>query len=227
MASNQPNSMRVETNDRRINVCPRQENKLFKEDENPSNLIKEIKHELQGFANYLISCDIDSAQAHTTIENDAKCTLQATTQTAPQEVAEAILTGDLVYLIDHKPTHLDGYQYRTFDGNIVYINKRYHEILDQIILSEINNVPIILSHENLFIIFESLVGKMATTKIKLSKRLSHLGINLKPHKADGISIRGFKTTWSTPNGYLIPIQEPSYTLGATVDNLEESKSDYN
>jgi Family of unknown function (DUF5906) len=197
MASNQPNSMRVESNDRRMNVCPRQEKKLLKKNENGDTLIKNIETELAVFANYLQSYQCDLSRARTPIENEAKRELQATTQTAIEEVAHALNTGDLQFFIDYEPT---GFTTTTcndhiFDGQILDITRSYRCIVNDALECIDEQQKHLLQHESLFVLFVYLVGKVPATKAKLTSLLRHNGINIKPQTYDGVSVRGVKIAW--------------------------------
>jgi len=204
MASNQPNSMRIEINDRRINVCPRQEGKLLRDGEDGHILMKSVESELDEFANYLQSYTCDLMRARTPIENEAKQTLQATTQTAIEEVAQALKSGDLQYFIDHKPSNegISHYANPVFDGCSIDINEGYNKVLDQALICITNGNKHLFKHEALFVLFQSLVGKIPSTKAKLTHLLNHHGINIKTQTVDGRSVRGIKVQWQPITGSL-------------------------
>ncbi len=67
-------------------------------------MMEAVESELGLFADYLKSYKYDMQLARKPIENEAKRLLQATTQTALEEVAHALNTGDLHFFIDHMPT---------------------------------------------------------------------------------------------------------------------------
>lgn len=197
MASNQHNSMRIEANDRRFNVCSRQEQKLFAIGENQTLFMQKLEAELQLFANYLSAYQCDENAARTPVENAAKAQLKATTQTAAEEVAEALLTGDLDYFLSMQPAK--SAVMTLFDNNLINTSDMYQDVMQKAQLQLQTNRVLFLSHQELFALFEVLVGGMPKTKTKLTKRLNHLGLGLhiSPHKnpATGKSQRGVKITW--------------------------------
>ena len=76
LSSNQPNSMRIEANDRRFNVCPRQEEKLIAAEESGKKLIARIERELQDFADYLMSREASREKARQALNSAPKRLLQ-------------------------------------------------------------------------------------------------------------------------------------------------------
>ncbi len=107
LASNQPNSMRIEANDRRCTVCPRQEAKLLDPGEDGAELAQRIAKELPAFADYLRSRPADRSLAGSALDTPAKRLLQAITQTAIEEVAHAFRYGDLAYFVEQRPLGAD------------------------------------------------------------------------------------------------------------------------
>ncbi len=197
MASNQPNSMRIETNDRRFNVCPRQENKILQPGESGEELIAAIQAELQDFANYLISCPADKAKARQAIDNESKRLLQSITQTAAEEVAEAIKTGDLQYFIDHGANSaLCSSELQV--SSPIATTTSYGRIIEAANGRAAQGRPHLLRHPDLFVLFEQLVGDIPESKARLSKRLNHLGIHIKPVTVEGENARGIKVHWQLP-----------------------------
>jgi Family of unknown function (DUF5906) len=195
-ASNQPNSMRIEDNDRRFNVCPRQEHKLLNESEKGKTLIASLRNELPAFADYLASRTADTSLARTALENAPKQELQRITQTAIEEVCEALRNGDLAYFASNMPDKLDDI-HRTIEFNHVglHIADEYRHVLRAAIAACKASDTHLLSHQNLFILIEPLVGKCPQSKTKLSKYLGHHRIEVKPHTVGITSHRGFKTKW--------------------------------
>lgn len=199
MASNQHNSMRIEANDRRFNVCPRQEQKLFPPGKNPAVFIQSLTLELQEFANYLSVYSIDENAVKTPLENAAKAQLKATTQTACEEVAEALLTGDLDYFLSLQPSASANGMMTLFENSTVITSDIYQDVMHQAQLQLQTNHVHFLAHQELFALFEVLIGNMPKTKAKLAKRLNHLGLHIMPHSnhATGKTQRGVKITWKS------------------------------
>jgi hypothetical protein len=197
LSSNQPNSMRIEANDRRFNVCPRQEAKLLTPGESGDEFVEQIRAELQAFADYLISHEADKAKARDALENDVKRQLQAVTTTAIEEVADAMRKGNLEYFFDHRPLSGGPFGLRlpSFDGRDVNIRTVYREFLDQALRQAKAGKKHVIQHEHLFAVFELLVGDMPKTKTKLTKRLGHVNLAVATHSQGNKSIRGFGVEW--------------------------------
>jgi hypothetical protein len=197
LSSNQPNSMRIEANDRRINVAPRQESKLLAPGESSEQLVEQIKSELQDFADYLMSREADKAMARQALDNEPKRLLQAVTQTAIEEVARAFREGDLAYFVEQRPASDHGNPLRLpmFNGAEMNIRSAYWEFLDEAMESAAKKAKHVVRHELLFAVFELLVGGMPSTKTKLSTRLGHQYLNVMPHAQGSKSTRGVGVKW--------------------------------
>ena len=204
LSSNQPNSMRIEANDRRFNVCPRQEQKLLAPDETGEELIARIKGELPAFADYLMSREADKAKARQALDNAPKRLLQTVTQTAVEEVALAFRHGDLSYFVDQRPSaEISGaHRSMAFDGRDVYIRPLYHNFIIEALKAAATNSKQVIQHDTLFAVFELLVGEMPKTKAKLAKRLGHQHLEIEPHTQGKTSVRGFGVQWQTRPGQI-------------------------
>jgi hypothetical protein len=197
MASNRHNSMRIDDNDRRFNVCQRQEKTLRQKYSDIPALLRSIESELQDFADFLYSYAVDVDMVRTPIENSAKKLLAGTTQTSSEAVANALIQGDLEFLMEHRPDR-EAYHTCKFDGNAYFApGKRYLEIIETATQIASSNQAQVLDHADLFAIFELLVGKMPSTKIKLGKLVGHQGLEIKGHTSQGRSVRGCKVKWRT------------------------------
>jgi hypothetical protein len=196
-SSNRPNSMRIEANDRRFNVCPRQETKLLEPGESGDELVSQIQSELQDFGDYLMSRDADKAKARRALNNEPKRLLQAVTQTAIEEVAEALRNGDLGYFMDQRPTTQPDNVQRSpvFNSREVQIRAVYREVLADALEAADAGTKHVLHSEQLFAIFELLVGNMPKTKTKLTKRLGHEHLSIVPHTHGSTSVRGLGVHW--------------------------------
>lgn len=198
MASNKPNSMRIEDNDRRFNVCPRQENKLLTGGENGADFIKNIQDELCEFSDYLKTYNTNRNIAGTSLENSAKKDLQRITQTAMEEVAEALLTGNINYFIENQPesnTEITS----IFDDFTFKVSGTYKNIIEMARNHYNAGESHLLKHRDLYTLFEHLVGNMPRSKAKLSKRLGHVQIHVRPITTGTTSQRGFLVKWKDCN----------------------------
>ena len=206
--------MRLESNDRRWNVGHRQENKLLKPGEDFAVLRSRIEKELQDFANYLKTRPADPMMAATPLENEAKRQLQDVTQTAGEEVAEALRAGNLEYFFEHRP--LAGRQPPTgsnadiiydlaepkpawFDGTQIFPRESFRDVLKRAIHLTHNSGKHVLIHDDLFAIFELFVGDMPNSKAKLNKRLKNLSLHIAKERVGEGTVRGIHVAWiATP-----------------------------
>ncbi|MCF7993238.1 MAG: DUF5906 domain-containing protein [Chromatiaceae bacterium] len=204
LSSNQPNSMRIEANDRRFNVCPRQETPLFAPSESGEEFVEKIESELPAFADYLMSRNADRGTARKTLENRPKQLLQQVTQTAIEEVAEAFRMGDLAYFLAARPLHEGGsvsLQDAAFDGkHYINLTQEFGAFLVDAISKAGSGSRHVVTHLYLFVVFELLVGGMPRTKTKLTKRLGHQHLTIEPCTAGSTSVRGLAVTWHVEPG---------------------------
>jgi hypothetical protein len=195
-ASNQPNSMRIEENDRRFNVCPRQEHKLLYESEKGETLIASLHKELPVFADYLASRTANISLARTALENAPKQELQRITQTAIEEVCEALRNGDLAYFVTHMPEPVDPtHTIIEFENENFSVAGGYHRVVQEAITACKSGEKRLLTHIDLIFLVGLLVSKCPLTKVKLTKFLGHHRIPIRPHTVGDTSKRGFKVKW--------------------------------
>ena len=146
------------------------------------------------FADYLKTYKANRKKAASPIENASKNELQRITQTAIEEVAEALLTGNLNYFIENQPEEKLEIT-NIFDDFSFKVSHKYKEIIDLATHYYNTGESHLLKHRDLYALFEHLVGNMPRTKAKLTKRLGHVRINVKPYKVGSTSERGFLVKW--------------------------------
>lgn len=86
----------IQEGDRRINVCPRQQNKL----EITSEEVKDIKKELPAFSQFLTHYKVDVESVRQPLYNDAKIAAQEAARTSIEEFFHAAMHGDLNFFIE-------------------------------------------------------------------------------------------------------------------------------
>jgi hypothetical protein len=113
-ASNQIDMIPLEASDRRFNVAPRQEKALKITHEE----VKQMKHEMQAFANHLMNFNVDMVSATSIILTDARQKLIDLGETTVSSFYSAIRTGNLAYfaqfLRNKTPTDHTGISYLDF-----------------------------------------------------------------------------------------------------------------
>ena len=82
-----------------------------------------------------------------------------------------------------------------FDGSRINLTSEYRELISDAVSKYRKGESQFLSHSDLFVIFQLLVGKIPNTKIKLAKYLGHHMINIAPIKQGGTSKRGIRVKW--------------------------------
>lgn len=87
-----------------------------------------------------------------------------------------------------------------FDGTRMYLSDAYQAFLRAALAAIENDNRHVVRHDELFAVFELLVGDMPKTKTKLSKRLGHQHLSIEPHTQGSSSIRGLAVTWKAEPG---------------------------
>lgn len=95
--SNEYDALGISATDRRFNVAPRQENRLFI---TPAD-IQAIQDELPEFASYLASYDVDEMKAMTALNNAAKQAMRDASQDALEQLCQAVIDGNLGYFMQY------------------------------------------------------------------------------------------------------------------------------
>ena len=98
--SNDPVPVLPSHDDRRFNVCPRQETPIEKPTEEE---IARMKEEVAEFAGFLSEYKIDVVQARTAVNNEAKARIQELSLNAAEDVAKHIREGNLGWFIEMAP----------------------------------------------------------------------------------------------------------------------------
>lgn len=99
--SNKHDVMAVTPDDRRLNVCPRQEISLAqKHPEAKTRFPTLIKEELPMFAALLMDFAYNEGAARTALDNNAKQAMRRASQNMNDDFLEAIRTGDLPFFIE-------------------------------------------------------------------------------------------------------------------------------
>ena len=96
LTTNAKSAIPVDPNDRRFNFGVRQEKKL----EITGEEVDAIYHELQDFAGYLASYEVDEQLAHTCLENETKAQAKVLSRTSIEEFVDAVHYGDLQFFLD-------------------------------------------------------------------------------------------------------------------------------
>lgn len=189
-ASNKPDPVNVDKEDRRFNVGPYQALKLI-----ISQLeLEAIPGELQAFLHYLMSYAVDKSQASTVLQNESRNTLISLSQTTSESTATALTEGDMAYFIDQLPTD-DSYK---LDPRRLTAVEEYRRTLCNLLLRTKPNGLCNIHRDELFVLFNYMVGDMSPSPAKFTKFLGHRQLEIKPllipgHAKTG---RGITVTWN-------------------------------
>jgi len=194
-ASNKPDPVKVDKGDRRFNVGPYQPNKLILTQAE----FDAIPGELQEFYHYLMSYAVDKDQARSVLENESRSTLIQLSQTTSESTATALTEGDMDYFIDQLPTD-DSYK---LDSKRLISVEEYRRTLCNLLGRTKPNGLCNVHRDELFILFNYMVGDMSPSPAKFTKFLGHRQLEVKPllipgHTKTG---RGITVTWKTPSTF--------------------------
>lgn len=189
-ASNKPDPVNVDKEDRRFNVGPYQAMKLIISQAE----LEAIPGELQAFLHYLMSYAVDKTQASTVLQNESRNTLISLSQTTSESTATALTEGDMAYFIDQLPTD-DSYK---LDPRRLTAVEEYRRTLCNLLTRTKPNGLCNIHRDELFVLFNYMVGDMSPSPAKFTKFLGHRQLEIKPllipgHNKTG---RGITVTWN-------------------------------
>lgn len=187
-ASNKPDPVSVDKEDRRFNVGPYQGLKIQITDQE----IAQIEKELQDFHHYLMSYPMDKTQANNIMESAARTTLIELSQTTAETTASSLQSGDVQFFLNQLPTD-DSYKLNPMTLNKV---EDYRKTLFNIMARAKADGKCSIHRDELFIIFNYTVGGMNASPTTFTRFLGHRQIEIKPVTIDSKTVRGIVTTWS-------------------------------
>ncbi len=179
--SNQPVPVHIEYNDRRFNVAPRQEESI----KVPADVVKKINNELQDFARYLLSYEVDEIAAHKPLINEANQKLRRSGLSSLHEIAAALRDGDFAYFADSLSPVLP----KAFADKAIAID--YIEVLQYIVEHRHDDKGVCLSREQAEALFLQLDDK-TPRKNKFTTMLKRQGINNRVLSDNGAKYRGYR-----------------------------------
>jgi hypothetical protein len=186
-ASNKPDPVSVDKEDRRFNVGPYQAKKL----QITQKELDQIDKELQEFHHYLMSYAVDKIQASTVLQSSARTTLIELSQTTSESTASALNEGNMQFFLDQLPTS-DLYKTDHLSLNRV---ETYRRTLFDIIQRTRSDGNCNIRRDELFVIFDYTVGGMNPSPTTFTRFLGHRQITVKPVSIQGKTDRGTTTTW--------------------------------
>lgn len=187
-ASNKPDPVSVDKEDRRFNVGPYQGLKIQITDQE----IAQIEKELQDFHHYLMSYAMDKTQANNIMESAARKTLIELSQTTAETTASSLQEGNAQFFLDQLPTD------ESYKLNPLTLNKveDYRKTLFNVLARTKPDGKCSVHRDELFVIFNYTVGGMNPSPTTFTRFLGHRQIEIRPVTIDGKTVRGITTTWT-------------------------------
>jgi hypothetical protein len=196
-ASNKPDPVSVDKNDRRFNVAPYQGVAYPRPTDDE---LEVLKKELQAFYHYLITYPVDKHIASTPLQSDARNELIELSQTTSESTADALREGNMQFFIDQLPTS-DAYK---LDMKLATKVESYRRALCDILVRIGTKGYCNIRRDELFSIFDHTVGGMSTSPATFSRFLGHKQISIKPIQIPGGKTeRGITVTWDGVDPALI------------------------
>jgi hypothetical protein len=187
-ASNKPEPVLIPKDDRRFNVGKYQPNKLGMTD---AELAK-IPDELQAFHDFLLSYPVDKVAVATPLDNVDRNTMIAISESSIDTVANALLTGDMEFLLDQLPTNT-AYSNNNLMREKVLDYK--HAIQTLMVRTDQATGRCNISRDELRVIFEYVVGKIPESPNKFTSLLKHHRLYTIKVRCDDKPVYGIKTVF--------------------------------
>lgn len=196
-ASNMPDPVAVDMNDRRFNVGKYQQAQLILK---PGEY-ETISKELQAFYNMLMAYKVDFINASTPMETRDRTNLMQISEASIDTVARALLDGDFEFFIDHLPTNPVG------SAIVMDLVEDYKATLLRL-LKRMEEDKCNISRDELRTIFEWTVGDMPKSPNKFTSRMKHHRIHTERVRVDGVVQHGIKIEWTK-----IPVDAKARLIG--------------
>lgn len=202
LASNKPNAILLNNNDRRWNVGKFQHDKLNTDPKHGGvDVEKQIVSgcELQNFYHYLYGYAVDERAARTPLDTGDRQALIDTTVSSADEVAQALNadSADMGFFLDQLPTD------NSYLADAQRMNKveDYRAILLVLLERTTPDGKCKITRDELFGLFEYPVGSIPSTPNKFTKYLKHRHIHVAPMALDARTVRGAQVTWADAKNF--------------------------
>ena len=195
-ASNKPNPLAVDNNDRRINVAGYQPKAL------DVRLLdfKAIKNELQHFHDFLALLPVDDVARQTPLVTESRTDMMAVSESALDSTVTAIEKGDFDFFISQLPTD-DSYKLDMMQLNKVdlYMNTLKTLIARTDRVTGTCNI----ARDELRRLLDYIVGNMPSSPHKFTSMLKHhkMVITGVWNPESGTTVRGIPAAWKEPETF--------------------------
>lgn len=191
-ASNMPDPVAIDSNDRRFNVAAYQAKSISLTETD----ITRIDKELQAFHNYLSSYPADVALAATYLNTEDRTNLIAISETAPDTVANALRKGDMSFFIDLLPTDTRPPQFSQAERLA-----DYKHVLHQLIDRTQKSGACAIARDELRYLFEYTVGGMPDSPNKFTSYLKHRRLHMTKVWVDNKTVNGLRVIWTDTKNF--------------------------
>lgn len=192
-ASNKPDPVTVDKNDRRFNVGPYQGAEFPRPTDEE---IDAIEAELQTFYHFLLSYSVDKLQASTPLQSEARTTLQELSETTADTAANAIRDGNIEYFLNQLPDN-KGYNPDTKQQTRIDL---YRRALFDILMRTGPRGYCVVKRDELFSLFNWVVGNMSNSPATFTRYLGHKQLTIRPLSVPGEKTqRGIAVSWVNIN----------------------------
>jgi hypothetical protein len=238
MASNEHAMVEITEGDRRYNIGNYQPEKLVytKKD------IAAIRAENKAWMEYIMTRKADVDYARTILKTEARQQLIDISRTSNEDIAQHILSGDIMELFHIKP---DMNMLVEIHGMNTGFASHYESIIKREVIELVNmgRTPTDaevrqhatlskkhiahtskLTREELHTMFEYAVGNMPATPAKFTKFLRHKNIKTSPIKIDGHTQRGLYVTWIVTSTQLEELKAWLQPTAKLVSSTEKPSS---
>lgn len=191
-ASNMPDPVAIDKDDRRFNVAKYQPERFATPDEVETKILPAVEKELQAFHDFLIAYPVDIAAAATPIETEDRNNLISISESSVDTVASALLDGNFEFFVDQLPTT----SMATMPALEFNKVENYKQVLlDVLARTDANDGKCNISRDEMRVIFEYTVGNVPSTPNKFTSMLKHHRIHNVKVWVDGKAVYGIKTFW--------------------------------
>lgn len=190
LASNKPDPLEIEYNDRRFNVANYQADRASFIDH---EFLAAIATELPAFYNAVMEREVCADKVKTAIDTVAKARIKALTENSIDQFSRALKTGLFSYFFDHLPAEAIS----TDPGVDVYENTRrlqYAALVQRMYrayLEHPKNAEVRLSRDDVMRLAKYLIGKVPDTPHKFTSFVKHHDIHFERMRINGRVVQGY------------------------------------
>jgi hypothetical protein len=185
--SNMSDPVMIDKGDRRFNIGKYQTQKIDISDAD----FEKIDKELQAFHDYLLSYPMDEAKARQVMNNTDRDAMIALSETSIDTVCNGFLDGKFSFFLEQMPTD-DSHMRNVLVKMQV---DEYTHVLKNLMLRTASNGQCSVSREELFTIYDYVVGKIPRSPNKFTSLLKHHRMHIGPVWVNNKTVRGIPVTW--------------------------------